>query len=71
MLRLLPTLGFALIILRTATCPATSVKTENVIFIAIDGVRWHEVYKGCDEAFISEKSPFVKDRAYTRQLLKG
>lgn len=47
---------------------ATPLKTQNVILIAIDGVRWHEVFKGADAQFLVEKSKVVRDVPRTRDL---
>ena len=48
---------------------AGSRQTENVILIAIDGVRWHEAFKGADEKLIGEKA-LVHDIDRTRRLFR-
>ncbi len=46
--------------------PATGVaehksKTENVLFVMLDGLRWQEVFTGADEALLNKKRGGVED----------
>ena len=43
--------------LSAASLPARAdgLKTENVILITLDGVRWEEVFRGVDKAFFDQK----------------
>lgn len=50
------------------TRSVAAASTENVILIAIDGVRWHEVFKGADPGLIDDKAGLVRDKAHTREL---
>ena len=38
------------------------LKTESVILITLDGIRWQEVFSGADSALIFNKT-FTKDSA--------
>lgn len=39
----------------TGVCNAQSLKTENVVLITIDGLRWQEVFRGVDEGLLENK----------------
>jgi hypothetical protein len=41
-------------------------KTENVVVIVTDGLRWQEVFRGAEAALLSEKAGGVEDVAATR-----
>lgn len=43
------------------------LKTENVVLITLDGLRWQELYGGADSSLISEKD-YVKDTAALKQM---
>ncbi|HET6569642.1 MAG TPA: alkaline phosphatase family protein [Rhodothermales bacterium] len=46
---------FLLIVLLPLTVQAQSLKTENVILITFDGMRWQEVFTGADSALIGNE----------------
>src|ERR1700710_2226184 len=49
---------FSLLLLTLATIPqlfAQSHKTQNVIIVTLDGLRWQELYRGADSALINSK----------------
>ena len=41
-------------------------KTENIIIVTLDGMRWQEVFGGADEALIND-SVFVRDKEALRK----
>ena len=45
----------------TSTLFAQRYKTENVIIITLDGLRWQEVYRGADSTLINSK--YTDDKA--------
>jgi len=58
---------------RAATPPA--LKTENVVVIVTDGLRWQEVFRGAETVLVSEKPGGVEDvpatkAAYWRETAK-
>ncbi len=50
----------------SAAAPATPRKTENVLLVTIDGLRWQEVFRGAEERLLSSEQGNVKDVAATR-----
>ena len=49
-----------------AASPAPS-KTENVVVIVTDGLRWQEVFRGAETALVSDKPGGVEDVAATKR----
>lgn len=45
---------FALLLFQTATVQAQEYKTENIILITLDGLRWQEVFKGADSLLVND-----------------
>jgi hypothetical protein len=43
-------------------------KTENVIFVTLDGLRWQEVFDGAEEALLTKENGGVKDVASSKEL---
>ena len=37
------------------SCKAQSLKTENVVLVTLDGLRWQEVFRGVDEGLLENK----------------
>src|ERR1051325_3227325 len=53
---------FAIAVLGSAVLNAQgSHKTENIIFVMTDGLRWQEVFRGADDSLISKKYGKVAD----------
>lgn len=46
----------SLILLYSAACFSQTGKTENVIIITLDGMRWQEVFSGADSALLNNKN---------------
>lgn len=46
--------AFALLIFQTSTLQAQDYKTENIILITLDGLRWQEVFKGADSLMVDD-----------------
>ena len=59
-------LSFALL---AAPLPAAEPahRTENVVVIVTDGLRWQEVFTGAEAALVSEKPGGVEDVAATKR----
>ncbi len=55
-------LSFALIMITTALF-AQKTKTENIIFISIDGYRWQELFRGIDSSILAMKTYRQQDSA--------
>jgi len=57
------------IILSAAPCQAAEpkLKTENVILVMFDGLRWQDVFTGADEALVNKDRGGVKDLADIRK----
>jgi Type I phosphodiesterase / nucleotide pyrophosphatase len=49
-----------------AASPPGPLKTENVVVIVTDGLRWQEVFRGAETALVSEKPGGVEDVAATK-----
>src|SRR5207253_633904 len=58
-------LGAALL-LSTARAEQPARKTENVVLIVTDGLRWQEVFRGAEPALMTEKPGGVEDVPATR-----
>ncbi|MEE2777185.1 MAG: AP protein [Acidobacteriota bacterium] len=50
-----------------AVVPALAHKTENVILVTYDGLRWQELFGGADETLLDEEHGGVRDVAALRQ----
>lgn len=61
MLRLLPFLFLAL------AASAATPKTRNVILVTTDGLRWHDVFRGADEALINKAMGGVTNETALRE----
>ena len=48
------------------SCTANGLKTQNVIFVMTDGLRWQEVFHGADDALLN-KDNGVQDESATRK----
>jgi len=46
-------------------------RTENVVVIVTDGLRWQEVFRGAETALVSEKPGGVEDVAATKAAFFG
>jgi hypothetical protein len=62
--------GFVLVILGIAVSSAAVAgegtrKTENIIFVMTDGLRWHEVFEGADESLLHARG--AKNAAVLRR----
>src|SRR5258708_2188069 len=55
---------FFLLFLGTAKQGFTQAKTENVVVVTLDGMRWQEVFGGADSALLKNKN-FTRDSAGT------
>ena len=55
--RLLLAFSLALPVANVATAQAAIHKTENVIIVMIDGMRWQEIYRGVDPVLIKTPGP--------------
>lgn len=49
--------------------PPSKVKTENVIFVMTDGLRWQEVFGGVDEKLIGKDKAYWRETAPERRAL--
>src|SRR5262249_14721212 len=58
-------IGIALAIALAAT--AADHKTENVILVMSDGLRWQEIFQGADAAFMDKDHGHVDDAAALKQ----
>jgi hypothetical protein len=47
-------LGFGALLLLSAV-PALAGKTQNIVLIVSDGLRWQEVFTGADPALLNDK----------------
>lgn len=45
---------FAVLLFETASVKAQNHKTENIILITLDGLRWQEVFKGADSLMVDD-----------------
>jgi hypothetical protein len=52
---------------RTIAIEAAELKTKNVIFITLDGLRWQEVFTGAEELLLNKENGGVKDTNAVRQ----
>ena len=49
-----------------AAAPPAPYRTENVVVIVTDGLRWQEVFRGAETALVSDKPGGVEDVAATK-----
>lgn len=65
----MPKIGWLLLTIAVFTIAAGSEaqRTENVIFITYDGLRWQEVFGGADERLLDPKAKAVKNKEATRE----
>lgn len=57
---------------RPATAQTTKLRTENVVLVTLDGMRWQEVFGGADTALFRESKHYYADRAaLARQFGQG
>lgn len=64
-------LTLLVVIFGAATGPAAAAaprKTENVIILMIDGLRWQEVFAGAEEALLDHEFGGVQNKPLTREL---
>ncbi|MDB5146288.1 MAG: phosphoglyceromutase [Mucilaginibacter sp.] len=54
---------FALLALSLTTARAQQHKTQNVVIVTIDGLRWQEVFRGADSAIINSNDTQDKNAA--------
>ena len=54
-------LFLSLILFYSAACFSQTGKTENVIIVTLDGMRWQEVFSGADSALLNNKM-YTRDR---------
>jgi hypothetical protein len=48
----------------------TQHKTENIVIVTLDGMRWEEVFKGVDSAIIVNKNIYQRFRANNKKFLE-
>lgn len=48
--------------------PATTTKTENILFVMLDGFRWQELFTGAEEGLLDKDRGGVKDVEETKKL---
>ncbi len=58
--------AIALLALLVASLAVAQVRTENVVVIVTDGLRWQEVFRGAETALLTEKPGGVEDVAATK-----
>ncbi|WP_057940292.1 alkaline phosphatase family protein [Algoriphagus resistens] len=51
---------FALVLFQTARLKAQDYKTENIILVTLDGLRWQEVFKGADSLLVDDTGMIKK-----------
>ena len=51
---------FVLLIIFAGNAFSQSLKTENIILITLDGMRWQEVFNGGDSSFMRQQK-YLKD----------
>jgi len=64
-MRMLPTIGVTILLLATALLGQR--KTENVLVVTLDGLRWQEVFGGADNAMMNKPDGGVRDLLATRK----
>jgi hypothetical protein len=57
----------ALLLVARSGDAAEAGKTENVLFVMTDGLRWQEVFGGADESLMSKEAGGVADLAATKR----
>ena len=58
--------------LRAAAQPVNSHRTENVVLVTLDGMRWQEVFGGADSSLFRQSKNYFTDRpALQRQFGEG
>src|SRR5690349_5097205 len=45
---------------------AAELKTQNVLLVTIDGLRWQEVFRGADETYMTQECGGVSGKAVAR-----
>ena len=45
---------------------AAELKTQNVLLVTIDGLRWQEVFRGADETYMTQEGGGVSEKAVPR-----
>src|SRR6476620_968864 len=45
-----------MLILQSVLCYSQSVKTENVVIVTLDGMRWQEIFGGVDSALMNNRN---------------
>jgi hypothetical protein len=60
-------LAAALAVPRSAAAAPAPLRTENVVVVVTDGLRWQEVFRGAETALVSEKPGGVEDVAATKE----
>lgn len=68
----MPLLSLLLLLALTTLLPgqeaqSKTTRTENVILVTLDGLRWQDVFTGADNRFLDAKSGGVKDVIATRK----
>ena len=53
--------------LLTAACVCGQRRTENVLLVTLDGLRWQDVFQGADNRMMNAKDGGVKDLLATRK----
>ena len=56
--------------LSSGFCFAQQQKTENLIIVTLDGLRWQEVFGGADPAIMVDKR-FNRDSATVARMVGG
>jgi len=65
------TFGIALLLCGLASTRCEAQRTENVILITYDGLRWQELFGGLDERLLEPSAKAVKDASSLRQRFGG
>ncbi len=67
MRRILAALTLAASVFSTDVHAQSTHKTENVILVMTDGLRWQETFRGAEESLITKKDGFVSDPNLVRE----
>ncbi len=59
---------FILLIIFAGNAFSQSLKTENIILITLDGMRWQEVFNGGDSSFMRQQK-YLKDGKIKGEIL--
>lgn len=69
LIRVHPCSSVAIILLAATVAAAPVRKTDHVVLMTADGLRWQEVFRGIDPALMKEKAAGMEDAAALRERL--